>query len=231
MWRFAEAAPPYGAYRLVMAAIDIRVIRTPVSERATTPPKRALLLVQIVVGYEWLVSGLSKVANGNFPHGLAAQLRDLAKMSPSWYGQFLRSSISPHAVTFGYLIEFAELAAGIVLVGVALAELAPGRWLSGRISRFFRLLVLAALVGGIVMAANFELANGSGFGLHLSRNSFDEGVDLDTIMVAVQLALLVSLRRWRRHPGLVRENGRNQTLRKPGHSCRTREPHVALARV
>jgi hypothetical protein len=47
-----------------------------------------------------------------------------------------------------------------------------------------------ALVVGIVLAVNFALANGSSFGLGLARDSFDEGIDLDTMLVGVQLALL-----------------------------------------
>jgi hypothetical protein len=41
------------------------------------------------------------------------------------------------------------------------------------------------------MVANFELANGAGFGLSLGKDTFDEGVDLDTLMTGLQLALLV----------------------------------------
>ena len=60
-------------------------------------------------------------------------------------------------------------------------------------SLYLRRLAVGALAIGILMVANFELANGGGFGLHLAADSFDEGVDLDTIMVAAQLALLVAL--------------------------------------
>ena len=99
----------------------------------------------------------------------------------------------PHAAAFGHLIEFAELAIGIVLVGVACAELAFGTRLTRQMSRRLRRLAIAALAAGIVMVANFELANGGSFGLRLAADSFDEGVDLDTVMVAAQLALLVAL--------------------------------------
>jgi hypothetical protein len=146
----------------------------------------ALALVQLAVGYEWLVSGLSKVANGDFPGGLAAQLRDLTHDATPWYGHFLTSAVVPHAAVFGYGIEIAELGAGAVLVAAAVSRLA-GRPL-------LRRATIVALVAGIVMVANFELANGGAFGLHLASDSFDEGVDLDTIMVGAQLALLVAVR-------------------------------------
>jgi len=38
-----------------------------------------LLAVQVFLGYEWLMSGLSKVLAGDFASGLAATLTDQAK--------------------------------------------------------------------------------------------------------------------------------------------------------
>ena len=174
-----------------MAAIDSRLMRPEVHERRAASDV-ALLLVQVAIGYEWLVSGFSKIANGDFAHGLAAELGDLAQQSPAWYGHFLQTAIVPHALAFGYLIEFAELLAGIVLVGAACTELAAGARLTGRMTRLLRRLSIAALAAGILLVANFELANGGSFGLRLAADSFDEGVDLDTVLVAAQLALLVA---------------------------------------
>jgi uncharacterized membrane protein YphA (DoxX/SURF4 family) len=175
-----------------MATIDPTLARPRGRERRSAAVT-ALSLVQLAVGYEWLVSGLSKVANSDFPQGLATQLRELASNASPWYGSFLKSAIVPHAVAFGYLIELAELAAGIVLVGIAVAELTAGARITPRARRLLQRLVVAALIAGIVMVANFELANGGTFGLRLASDSFDEAVDLDTVMIASQLALLVAL--------------------------------------
>jgi thiosulfate dehydrogenase [quinone] large subunit len=144
----------------------------------------ALLLVQVCVGYEWLVSGLTKVVNGDFPGGLAAELRDMSKAAPGWYRSFLDGAVIPHAAAFGYAIEIAEVAVGIVLLVAVLR-------LPSRIGRYMPALTVAALAVGIVLAVNFALANGSSFGLRLAQDSFDEGIDLDTMLVGLQLALLV----------------------------------------
>ena len=168
--------------------------------------------MQLAIGYEWLVSGLSKVANGDFANGLAAQLRDLVRQAQPWYGHFLKSAIVPHAVAFGYLIELAELGAGVVLVGVAFSELTVGGRLTKRTRLVLHRLAVAALAVGVLLVANFELANGGSFGLRLPSDSFDEGVDLDTILAAAQLALPVALapswfasrRTTSRSPGPVR---------------------------
>ena len=39
------------------------------------------LLVQIVVGYEWLSSGMTKLVHGDFPGGLADDLHERSKDS------------------------------------------------------------------------------------------------------------------------------------------------------
>src|SRR5262245_59716627 len=124
-----------------MAAIDSSFIHDDVRESRSASDV-ALALVQVVIGYEWLVSGYSKIANGDFAHGLGAQLADMAKESPPWYRHFLDTAIAPHAMTFGYLIEFAELAVGIVLVCVAFTELAVGPRLTERLWRHLRQLTV-----------------------------------------------------------------------------------------
>jgi len=137
-----------------------------------------------VVGYEWLVSGLTKIVHGDFPAGLAAELGDLSHAAPPWYRGFLDNAVVSHAVAFGYAIEVVELAVGIVLLVAVLR-------LPARIGRYMPLVTAMALVVGLVLAVNFALANGSSFGLGLAQDSFDEGIDLDTMLVGLQLGLLV----------------------------------------
>src|SRR5262249_8301225 len=60
-----------------------------------------------------------------------------------------------------------------------------------RLGRYVPAVTSAALLVGLVLAVNFALANGSSFGLGLASDSFDEGIDLDTMLIGVQLALLV----------------------------------------
>ena len=48
-----------------------------------------------------------------------------------------------------------------------------------------------AALGGIVMNLNFHLANGSAHPWLIPGDGFDEGVDLDSFMPAVQLVLVI----------------------------------------
>lgn len=164
--------------------------RTTATRRTSGSGMAALLLIQLAVGYEWLVSGLTKIVHGDFPSGLAAQLAEMSRQAPSWYRGFLTTAVMPHAPVFGYAIELAEILAGIVLAGAAVVLLVGGGG-SASMSRALQLASFAAAFVGIVLAVNFELANGGHFGTTLASDSFDEGVDLDTIMIAVQLALVV----------------------------------------
>ena len=54
-----------------------------------------------------------------------------------------------------------------------------------------------ASLGGIVMAVNCHLANGAAHPWLIRADGFDEGVDLDSLLPAIQLVLIaVSGRLW-----------------------------------
>lgn len=161
------------------------------TDRSNAAALAALLLVQLALGYEWLVSGLTKIVHGDFPRRLSGELADLQAQAPGWYRGFLTGAVEPHGRAFGYAIEVSELIAGIVLCGAALGLLFGGNRLSARVQQTLQLATGAAAVVGLVLLVNFELANGGTFGLKLAPDSFDEGVSLDTLMVGLHLALLV----------------------------------------
>jgi thiosulfate dehydrogenase [quinone] large subunit len=149
-----------------------------------------LLLIQLLVGYEWLMSGLTKIVRGGFPSGLAAELKDKSKGAPGWYRSFLDATVIPHASAFGYLIEIGELFVGLALVAAALVWLLRWERLAdpGRVA----VLVATALasVAAIFMAVNFHLANGAPHPWLVPKDGFDEGIDLDSLLPAVQLVLI-----------------------------------------
>lgn len=164
---------------------------TDVQGRSTTAAVTALLLVQVCLGYEWLASGLTKIAHGDFPGGLPSTLAHMGKQAPGWYRGLLTNAIEPHAVVVGYGIEITEVLVGGVLIGAGIVWLVRGPSLSARRQQTLQLAIGAASVVAIVLLANFELANGAGFGMRLGADSFDEGIDLDTVMIGLQIALIV----------------------------------------
>jgi hypothetical protein len=150
---------------------------------------KGFLLLQVVIGYEWFASGLTKLVHGDFAGGLSADLHERAKQAAPWYRHFLDSVVISHASAFGYAIEFAELLSGVVLIAAAAIYLLRGE----RIGRHLRLWLAAstavAASAGLVLAINFVLANRVGLS-PVAPDSFDEGISLDALLVAVQIVLL-----------------------------------------
>lgn len=144
----------------------------------------ALVAVQVLLGYEWLASGLTKLVRGDFPGGLAGELTERSRDASGWYRGFLSSVVIPHAQAFGYAIEIAELGAGVALIAAAIALL------SRRAQRARLVAMTAAAVAGVVMNVNFHLANGSPLPWPIAAGSFDEAIDLDTLMAALELVLV-----------------------------------------
>ncbi len=153
-------------------------------------PLVGLLLVQLIVGYEWLMSGVTKIVRGGFPAGLASELKDKSEGASSWYKSFLDGTVIPHASTFGYLIEISELLVGLGLVLAALIWLLRWERLPepGRVAVL--LVTALASFAAIFMAVNFHLANGAPHPWLIPQSGFDEGIDLDSLLPAVQLVLI-----------------------------------------
>lgn len=165
------------------------------------------LLVEMIIGYEWLVSGVAKIVRGGFPAGLADELTEKSVNAPEWYGAFLKGCAIPYAEAFGYFIEIAEVLAGIALL------VGPFIWLCrwDRVSDGVRKSVLfstaAAAIGGAILAINLHLANAGSHPWLIPDSGFDEGVDLDSVLPAIQIVIavvsIIFLKRFGRElPGL-----------------------------
>lgn len=156
---------------------------------------KALCVVMAFIGYEWFMSGLTKVVRGGFASGLAEELTEKSSGSAAWYVTILDSAVIPNAELFGYLIVVGELAIGVALLGAAFALLF--RW--HRLSRREELTVWVAValgsIGAIFMNINFHLANGSAHPWLIPTDGFDEGVDMDSLLPLIELAfVIVSIR-------------------------------------
>lgn len=150
-----------------------------------------LLVMQVFAGYEWLMSGFTKAVRGGFPGGLAGELRDKSKDSASWYKSFLDGTIIPNAHLFGWLIMIGEILIGVALIAAAAVWL----WRWDRLPDLGRMMVLAvtalAALGAIFMAINFHLASGATQPWLIPKSGFDESVDLDSLLPAMQLVMVV----------------------------------------
>ena len=165
-------------------------------------PMIGVLVVEIIIGYEWFISGVVKVVRGDFPAGLGAELLNKSGEMASWYASFIKGIVIPNGIAFGYAIEIAELLAGIALIG------GPLLWLLAwkRLPESARLLVLVATIvatsGGAFLAVNLHMANGGSHPWLLPLDPNDEGIDLDSVLPAMQVLIatvsIVLFRRLRR---------------------------------
>jgi len=153
-------------------------------------PLLGLLATQVFIGYEWFVSGLTKIVRGGFPSGLADELTEKSEGAPGWYSTILDKLIIPNGTFFGYLIELGELLIGAALIGAAVVWLFDSRVPHrGQIATFA--IIVVASLGAIFLNVNFHLANGSSHPWFIPKSGFDEGVDLDSLMPLIEGALAV----------------------------------------
>lgn len=73
-----------------------------------------LLTIQLVIGDEWFVSGLTKLWRGGFD-----ELRETSQGVTGWYRSILDSVVIPHGWAAGWFILAVELAVGAALLGTA----------------------------------------------------------------------------------------------------------------
>ena len=161
-----------------------------------------LLVVTMVIGYEWFISGLVKFVRGDFPAGLAEELTEKSQGTAEWYASVLRRAVIPNAEVFGYVIELSELLAGIALIASPLVWLLAWDRVSERIRAAVLFVIALAAIGGAFLAINLHLANGAPHPWLIPGDAFDEGIDLDSVLPAMQIVIatvsLILLGRLRR---------------------------------
>lgn len=151
---------------------------------------KALLVVQIGIGYEWFSSGVTKIYRGTFVPGLSGELREKSEGTAGWYRSILDDQVIPHARFVGYLLEWVELAVGAGLIAAAAWWLYCGDRASRRVRITIYATTIIAALAGTFMAINFHIANGSPHAWVIPKDGFDESVDLDSLLPFIQLLLI-----------------------------------------
>jgi hypothetical protein len=135
-------------------------------------PNLALAGLQLLVGYEWLVSGVDKVLLGAFPDRIGGLLTAAVSGGhlPGFFAALLQNIVLPNAQFFGVIIEWGELLAGLGLVAAGLVTLLrplAERYLKLRVALVFSygahlldLLAPVAAIGAALMGLTFFLLDG-----------------------------------------------------------------------
>ena len=152
--------------------------------------------VQLVIAWEWLVSGANKILSGSFPQGLADVLRQGMQDNPNgWYVALLERGVLPHSVFCGYLIEETEILVGFALLIGAVALTGPMRRRGAPEHRLLTVEIGAATVATLVCAflcVNFHFFMGDSIIPWINpSNAYNEGITLDTLMPPLSILLFV----------------------------------------
>jgi hypothetical protein len=149
-----------------------------------------LLVVQIIVGFEFFWTVTAKLVNGGFVSGLAADLKTRVTAAPAWYRSFAHSVVIPHATLFGYMIIAGELFVGVALIATAILWLARWDRMSSSVRSSLVMVIILAAAAGLAMNVNYHIANGATNPWQIGE-TFDEGVDINTVLAMIEATIIV----------------------------------------
>ena len=143
--------------------------------------------VLLVIGYEWLISGLDKVLAHHFAQGLAGQLAAAEHGLPyGFYAALLSHVFVPHAHLFAWLVIIGEWASGIVLITAGLTAMFRP------LSAIGRTITAAALAIASFMVLNFFFFQGGSYFVNPS-DPYDEGIPVDFVFFWIQIGTIIAL--------------------------------------
>jgi len=161
------------------------------------PTRLLLAAIQAIIGWEWLMSGGNKLLSGTFPQDLADTLSSMFKGNPdSWYVSFLQSVVLPQSVFYGYLVEWTEVAIGVILLGGAVILLGQPRQKGQAQYRLTLVYSSAAMIAALVgafLTINFHfMAGGWILPWFNSSAANGEGIDLDALLPPFELVIILA---------------------------------------
>ena len=174
--------PPIGQPSVVRAGL-------PATMKGLIFPSVGLLLVQMVLGYEWLVSGLSKVFRSGFVSGLDEELIAQSENSAQWYRDFLDEFIIPNSEAFAYFVTVNEIVIGAILIATAVLWLVAWERLGRRARTTMLMAIVLSCIGGIFLNLNLYLASTSDLPFFIAESPFEEAVGLDLIMPLLEIII------------------------------------------
>ena len=166
----------------------------------TRAARYLLASIQLIIGWEWFVSGTNKVLSGTFPQSLLNTLNSGIQNNPnSWYVAFLQKIVVPNSTSFGYMVEWTEVMVGLaLLVGAIILVGKPrmrGDSQHGIVIAISVAVILLAAVGAF-FTVNFHFWMGHGIIPGLGATPTDEGIDLDALIPPFALVIIIANLAW-----------------------------------
>jgi hypothetical protein len=204
----AADAQPAASHRARRSAAATSAVRR--------EPNLALASLQLVLGYEWLASGVDKQLYGRFPQTLGALLAGTLRGGaiPALFASVLRAVVLPHSAVFGALVEWGETLAGLGLIAAGVAALlAPGLarrlgpWAAGWVARGHQIvdgLAVGAAAGAGIMGLSFYVLDGMPAPWFMPSIAYNGALDAGLLLALGSAILLVSaLGEWRGRRGRI----------------------------
>lgn len=176
------------------------------SVTATQAPNIVLAAVELLLGYEWLVSGVDKLLYGSFPEQLGTLLRGTLNGNrlPDIFAAVLRALVVPNAALFGVLIEWAETlaGAGLIIAGlIALLGPLAERHLRGTLAdvyhiglRLLRAMLPVAALGTALLGLSFYLLDGAPMPWFAPSIAYGGALDTGLFLAVASLIVLLAQR-------------------------------------
>jgi thiosulfate dehydrogenase [quinone] large subunit len=202
----AQREPP--TERAVPTRLHLVHLRHTPPEQIKAPrthkPNFALVGLQLLVGYEWLVSGGDKLLLGTFPARLGALLTQLVSggQLAGFFSAILQQLVVPNAILFGYLIEWGETLAGLGLITAGLLSLLrplAEKYLSGTLGaafafgvRLLDLLAPLAAIGAGLLGLSFFFLDGLPTPWFTPSIADGGAIDTGLFLAAASVVLVIS---------------------------------------
>ncbi len=157
------------------------------TKTGSTFANKMMMLFLLAIGYEWLASGITKIASGTFVSGLHDEMFGAIKDGGpySFYAGFLKSVCLPHCTMLGYFIEIGELLTGAAFILIAIMFLIKGSFI-----KWTAPVGIISSVLSLMLIINIFLFTGSKF-FFSTEEPFDETISLDWLMILFSMILVV----------------------------------------
>src|SRR5437764_4477469 len=177
-----------------------------------------LCVVQAILAYEWLVSGLDKLLDRGFSGQLSALLsQGMQGTAGSLYGAVIAHLVLPNHTLFALLTPWTETSiGGIMLLGAILWVVCP----RARLTDLVAGATCLALLGAATLDLNYYLLGGGGLPWIDPANATQPGINVDVMLLLIALTLCAAnaqdLFRRRR----MRHVGAGDRVAQPSHQAR-----------
>ncbi|HET7656725.1 MAG TPA: hypothetical protein VFK37_00405 [Bacillales bacterium] len=145
-----------------------------------------MMWILIFLGYEWLVSGINKIASGEFVTGLHGEMMEAIKEGAPYavYSDFLKSVCLAHCEILAVLIEAGEIFAGATFLFIGIVGLVKGNLSSWLV----KIGIASSIVSAILSINIFFYVGGAYF--FGQADPFDEGIPIDLLLFLMELAAI-----------------------------------------